>query len=683
MTSAAAVHYARRMSAVVRNDRFALCVGGALLGLCSSVAAMADEDPLAAARELFAAAYATVDAGIPLPMASDSPELRDYILYPYLQRERIEHALANDSDVAGADAGTRAFLQAHAGEPVARELEHAWLASLARRHEWRTFIEEYRPAADPVLRCEWLNARIALGATGGLAADVAKEWLTPQRLPPNCEPTFEWLAQQGRLTDDLIERRVRLLLDNGQAGFARVIAARLPSDRAAPLLQWADLLEHPEAAFDALLTDPRRLLGTDDVALLAGWRGFTRNDPAAALERYDALRSVLGKRSARASKYALALALGLAWDRRAQDAERAFADVAAADLDDYALSWLARAALWTGDWRLVERAIAAMSTEQRGESRWTYWQARATAARGDDSGARELYAALLPRDNFYSANAAARLGLLAKPHPEALEVDRDALETIAARPAFVRARELLLSGLRSAAVSEWLAGCAALDDADRTQAVHLAASWQWHDISVATATRQNVFFDYALLYPRPYDTEVRSAARLTQIEPPLIYGVIRQESLFRPDAVSAAGAVGLAQLRPETARLVARDWSQPRPGAAQLLEPAVNITLGASHLRDLINEFDEQTPVALAGYNAGDNAVERWLPEQSTDADVWIENIPFNETRDYVQRVLWHSVVFGWLQSGEGQNVESWLAPVTPRRVAQSADRAPAAAQTG
>jgi soluble lytic murein transglycosylase len=174
-----------------------------------------------------------------------------------------------------------------------------------------------------------------------------------------------------------------------------------------------------------------------------------------------------------------------------------------------------------------------------------------------------------------------------------------------------------------------------------------------------------VFYDYELLYPRPFGKQIRSATELTKVEPPLLYGVIRQESLFRTDAASAAGALGLAQLLPATARQVAREWQQPEPAAADLLDPAVNLTLGAARLRDLMNRFGQQTSVALAGYNAGERAVERWLPAEPIDADIWTENIPYNETRDYVQRVLWHSIVFGWLES-DGAERNAWLAQVAP-----------------
>jgi soluble lytic murein transglycosylase len=99
-----------------------------------------------------------------------------------------------------------------------------------------------------------------------------------------------------------------------------------------------------------------------------------------------------------------------------------------------------------------------------------------------------------------------------------------------------------------------------------------------------------------------------------------------------------------------------------------LLDPAINLRLGAAHLRSLVDHFDGQTVVALAAYNAGRLAAQRWLPEEPLAADIWVENIPYNETREYVQRVLWHSVVFGWLGAGAAPPHETWLEPVTPRR---------------
>jgi soluble lytic murein transglycosylase len=230
----------------------------------------------------------------------------------------------------------------------------------------------------------------------------------------------------------------------------------------------------------------------------------------------------------------------------------------------------------------------------------------------------------------------------------------------------VRARELTLAGLRSRATLEWRHADAVLSRDERAQSIHLAARWELYDIAVATATALEIFADYDLLYPRPYRDAVRGAARTTGIDLPLLYGLLRQESLFRPDAVSGADAIGVAQLQPSTAALAARSRNLPAPSRADLFDPGTSISLGAARLAALLEEFDGQLAVALAAYNAGNGRALRWLPENPLDTDIWIENIPFNETRAYVRRVLWHSVVYEWLDRGRPVATGAWIDVVRP-----------------
>ena len=210
---------------------------------------------------------------------------------------------------------------------------------------------------------------------------------------------------------------------------------------------------------------------------------------------------------------------------------------------------------------------------------------------------------------------------------------------------------------------EWRYGYAQLDERARRQTIHLASRWGRHDVAVASATRHGVFNDYALLYPKPYAVEVHAAVRSSGLASELIYGVIRQESLYRADAVSGAGARGLMQLLPGTARPLARDAGLTEP--PDLLDPGTNIRLGTAELRRLGALHDGQLPLMLAAYNAGANAVARWLPDEPLDSDIWIENVPYNETRDYVRRVLWHTVVLRWLETGRPQSTRTWLEPVS------------------
>jgi soluble lytic murein transglycosylase len=340
--------------------------------------------------------------------------------------------------------------------------------------------------------------------------------------------------------------------------------------------------------------------------------------------------------------------------------------VDAADFDDYAREWQTRAALWVGDWKQAARSIGAMSDAGRRTARWRYWAARAAAQSGEEASARQLYESILTEDNYYSGMAAARLKRRIAPNPKAVPLDTAQIASMENVPAFVRARELRLNGLVTSAQTEWSLGQNSLQPAARAQAIHLAARWGWHDQAVATATAEQMFNDYVLLYPRPYDVEVAAGSQVSGLARDVIYGVIRQESLYRSDAVSSANARGLMQLLPETARRTARQWKQSVPAEAALFEPAVNVMLGSAHLKDLVDRFDGQLPMALASYNAGPGAVQRWLPARAMDPDIWIENIPYNETRSYVQRILWHTLVFGWLRETQTQDTAAWLRPVVP-----------------
>jgi soluble lytic murein transglycosylase len=625
-------------------------------------------DPFEKVRETFRKAYEQVDD----PAAKrhpDSEALRSYPLYPYLQAARIRHALADAGDELGSvDQRAQTFITYYENEPVGRSLRRVWLTSLAERGRWQQFLEQYRAnVTDDALECQSFTARIELGRIDDLVPLIAKRWLTPRSLP-DCERAFEWLRAQDALTPELIEQRARMALKEENSGFAREIAAFLPADRAAPVLQWAALLEEPQRQIEALIAAPSTTV--EDDALLAGWTRYARRDRDLAMRRFDAFTRARGFTETTASRYALALALALSWDRN-PDALRYFDRVAAVDLDDYALEWEARASIWNSDWRRLANTIAAMGDTQRGLTRWRYWAARAAEHNDDAKLARQLYESTLTDDNYYSVAAASRLGQTFAPHPERMVIDHVQLKEIEQLPALVRARELFRSEMRDLANQEWAYGYQMLPQPARPQAVQLASRWGWHDQAITTAAQLRLFNDYTLLYPQPFDREVRAASELSKLPRELIYSVMRQESLYRTDATSSVGARGLMQMMPDTARRTARAWKQPKPGEDALFDPSVAIVLGAAQLRTVLDRFGGQTVVALAAYNAGPNAASRWIPAQPVEADVWIENIPYNETRTYVQRILWHNLVFNWLKSGEPQKADGWLVAVGPISAAE------------
>ena len=613
---------------------------------------------LTGARQLFLQAMAEAQR----PDATDDPVLRSYALYPYLQAERIRQAFNDGAQVAAADRQAAGFLATYGLLPVGIQLRRSWLESLAQRAQWDAFLTIYREAAasDP-LRCQAFTARIATGQTAQLGPSLVKQWLTIREVP-ECDGPYAWGAEHGIITPDLLERRARLALQAGNTAIAKPLIARLPPNQALPLRQWAALLDTPLPMVDELLREPATSVLPE--ALLAGWVRLARQEPDAAVDRYAQLVRARNLSAEAASPFALAVALPLAWGRDAR-AEDYFARVSSHELDDSVLEWRARAALWAGNWPLVTQTIAAMSETDRQSARWRYWSARALDQTGDAAQARRLLTALAPDDNYYSGLAAARLGISVSPHPQRLERDDAVRARLAQMPALVRAHELLLCELRGQAMTEWQFAFDELSPSERQQAISVAADWGWYDLAVTAATTQRIFFDYELLYPQPFESSVIAAAHAARLPVSLIYGVIRQESLYRTDVVSTAGARGLMQLELATAKPTARALKLPTPRLADLFDPQINSTLGAEHLHLLLDKVDGQLPLALAAYNAGIAAASRWLPAGSMAPDVWVENIPYNETRNYVQRILWHTVVYGWLRSdGQPQDTASWLTPI-------------------
>jgi soluble lytic murein transglycosylase len=632
----------------------------ALFAILFAAIVHAEGDPLAAVRAEFQSAYLAAGAKT-VAVAEDSKALQEYPLYPYLVAARLQNRLADPA----AATDIEAFLRERGDEPVARSLRRSWLMTLADRKDWARFLAAYRKDLDDTTaaRCNALAARVALGRVEGLADEVVETWLAPRSMPPACDPAFDWLQAQGRLTPDLIERRARLALAEGEAGLARYLAKSLPESRSAPILQWASLIERPRAAVEALIDEPRRPVEPE--ALLDGWRRYARSDAEAAAASYPSLVQARRLDAAAASPYAIAVALPLSWSRHPRSLEF-FALGRVDDFDERAHEWQVRSALWAGNWTRARDGIAAMPEPLRDQNRWRYWSARAAEQLGDREAAATGYAAVLPTDNWYAALSAIRTGQRFAPTPVPLARDEALLARISAEPGLVRTRELLLCSMQSEANAEWRVALEALDRDAQVQAVRLASGWGWHLPAIAAAAKLGLFDDYELLYPRPYDDEVRRAAATTRLPPSLIYAIIRQESLYRADAASSAGALGLMQLLPSTAQATARQTGLPKPSRTSLLIPSTNVPLGSAYLRQLLDRAGGQLPLAIAGYNAGPGAVRRWLPPSPMETDVWVENIPYNETRSYVQRVHWHSLVFEWLTDRKPLDVSSWLSQIAP-----------------
>jgi len=637
----------------------------------AEVSDTASSDP--AVRQEFVAAMQRVH--LHAPDSPDSPALKAYAIYDYLVAARLRRDLLLNP---GQDLDTvvDGFLRTHAGQPVTHALRREWLASLAERRRWDWFLPRSSDVAEPRLICDRLQGQLATGDTQGLGAAALARWSLPQRQPSECDGVFAWLRLQGLLTAALAESRTRAALAADNPRLAREFAADVPAPRNAPLLQWAQLLEAPKPVLTMLANDAT--LPVEPEALAAGFSRLADSDTEAASQMLPLLLARPQMTAALQSRLQRAAALGAAYGRNpAAIAE--FSELSEDAVDNQVQEWRVRAALWDGDFRKALDWIEQMPSTLAAQPRWRYWRARAVAAISGNEAAAPLFADIAGLRDYYGYLAADRLhrgyNLEARQSP-----DEDRTQSaLAAEPGMVRAHELFDCDMADDAAVEWAAALGGAEPAVKVQAAHLASRWGWYAQSIATLAQAGEWDDVRLRYPRPYTGPIEEASKLTQVPADWILAVMRQESLFRRDAVSRADARGLMQMLPTTAAAVARRWHLPGPGRDGLFDPSVAVPLGAVYLRELLDRYGGQLSLCLAAYNAGPIPVARWLPVKPMDADIWIENIAYAETRGYVQHILEHIVAFAWVRDAEPPRLAALLSPVEPAAAAASAHAMPAA----
>ncbi len=590
-------------------------------------------------------------------------DLIDYPLYPYLRYA----ALAADLDAAP-DQSIESFLAEFPATPLAERLRLVYLERLAARGRWADYVRIYRPDDSVERRCLYLRSLIETGqATEALASpQIEPLWLVPRSQPAACDPLFAAWTGAGGLTPGLVWARIRLAMEAGELGLARYLGGRLPPQERPWLELWLRVQAEPELVLEpgGLAADHPQMGAVlaqgivrlarsrpgDAYAALETWGGRLAADPAARDRAHQAVARAL-VRSRRPEDQALGLAV---WDGVAADAG------SLADQEERV-----RAAVRLQAWQRVADWIARMPEGEETTDRWIYWLGRAQAALGLDAEAQASFARAAGRRSLWGFLAADRLGLPYQLEHRPVPAEPGEICRLASDPALARILELRRLGRQADMRREWRTLTRDLDDAGLMAAACVADALGWHDRAIFTLARTGYWDDLAVRFPLRYRDLVSEQAWQTGLGEDWIFAVLRQESVFAPDVASSAGALGLMQLMPATARQMAQELTPARaaPGRAEILEPERNIALGSTYLAWMRDRFGHAA-LATAAYNAGPHRVAHWLPEGCMDADLWILSIPFDETRGYVERVLAYRVIYGARLGLEPVRISQILPPV-------------------
>ena len=607
--------------------------------------------------ETFLAARNAFRVGDAARIAKHAARLDHYVLKPWVEywllKTRLEEAQPEE---------IREFLERNANSYLAETLRRDWLRVLGKKQQWELFQQE-RPliASDGAeIGCYGLLARRRQSGEAYLAR-LKEYWVAPRELPEGCVALAEEALESGEFGSQQVWERFRLLTDANLISVAKRTLGWLPR-REAPNLQQLDAAAASPSRFLERVPD-LRVRSARELAILAFSR-LARSDPQLAASRWEKVR---GRFSAEDQGYVWGQIATEAAKRHIAEAVGWFAAAAEAPLSDEQLAWRARIALRQQNWAQVRNAVERMSPRARSEPAWIYWQGRALRELGQLEQSADAFARIAGEPQFYGQLAAEELGRRVQAPPRAAAPTQEELAGVAANPGLQRSLALYRLDMRIEGTREWNWAIRGMDDRTLLAAAELARRNEVWDRSINTADRTVLLHDYALRYPAPYAGVLIAQARSHELEEHWVLGLVRQESRFVASAKSSAGASGLMQLMPATARWVAgkvglRDYSWSR-----VTDVGVNATLGTAYLKQLLADVDGSPVLAAAGYNAGPGRARRWRDARPIEGAIYAETIPFNETRDYVKKVMANTVLYSAVLGGSVRTLKERLGVIAPR----------------
>lgn len=544
------------------------------------------------------------------------------------------------------------FLTRYDNSYLGDKLRYRWLQALAEKKRWSEFLQYYQPqmSDSTKLSCQALLARYH--TEGDIALDdVAELWNVEQSQPKQCDPVFKLWVDSGRLTPELNWQRFNKSLKAGQRTLARYLAKSLEGRHADLAKLYLEVDRHPQN-----IRQHNRFQQQDKEMqniILHGLNRYARKDPLTALHewtRYDAQQLFEDNQRLATQQQ---LALQLAKKGHQQAADDLVSQVPQISSDNVT-ELLIREALKQQDWAKTYRYINHLPPSMQQSERWLYWRARALEVIQTEDPSypqpQQIYTQLAMQRSFYAFMAADRLGRQYKLGDIPVSPAKEVLQAVASHPSSQRARELLAVNDGLNANREWFHMTNRFEhEAQHIAAAKLAYQWGWHHKTIASMASAKSWDDLRLRFPLAYNKQVFAAAQKQQVSPLLLFAIARQESAFAANAKSPAGAMGLMQLMPTTARYTAKK-AGVKYKKSDLLKPGKNIHLGSFYITELLTQFKGNRILAAAAYNAGPHRVKQWLKSSDSKLpnDIWIETIPFRETRKYVQNVLAYSVIYGY-----------------------------------
>lgn len=608
-----------------------------LFGVISSTPA-ATPNKAETERALFIRAETAFTKGRMTEYLALKKKLNHYPLYPYLLYREFEQNMSslNHQSLLG-------FIENYHDSPLSEQLRTKWLQTKAKQENWKDFLKGYTPTEDLSLQCQAIWAELqTLPDPKTTLAKIQPIWIKGKQIPKSCEAPFALWEKSGLMTHPMAWQRVRAAIQEGNEAIARKTAKYLKKSEFALVELWLMIRKNP------FLVTHKKYFKEDHPAylemLVDGVSLIAKSKPDTAITIWKQISHQYPFRERHWGLVVRSIGLTYAFQKH-KDAEKWLNKVPAIHTDKAVHEWRIRIALHNGDWHGVLRNTRQLPETLANAEEWLYWHSRALEMVNQSKESQEILNKLAKSRSYYGFLASQQLFKPVSLLHNKMNVDKEMLQKISKNKAVRRAHELYCLGRYEKARSEWQFSTQKMNETDKHAAANLALQWNlpnWSIIALAKADNKN---DLSLRFPMVYGQHIISEAKRNTLDPAWILAVTRQESAFVPHAKSSAGALGLMQLMPSTAKMVAKK-RQVQLGTSGLLRPETNIQLGSTYLRMMLDEHKNHHVLATAAYNAGSSRVRKWLPSYDMAADIWIETIPFKETREYVKNVMAYTVIY-------------------------------------
>ncbi|WP_426369468.1 transglycosylase SLT domain-containing protein [Pseudocolwellia sp. HL-MZ7] len=563
-------------------------------------------------------------------------QLDNYPLRPYLDQQRLMHKIS----ITDGNEITQ-FLKKYEGTPLDWPLRKKWLEFLIENKQQNLFLYHYKPTSVATLNCAYYRYSLDKGvAKEVILPKVTKLWTVGKSQPKICDPLFKKWKTAGYLTEDVVWQRIGLAADGGKHTLLPYLTKLLPSSE-----RYLGTLWHKVRRSPAYITRSnvfKKFNAREAEIFTYGIKRLIWREPEKAIDIYSKLKIKLKLTQQQQQEITQKFALSLA-NNNHPEAQKWLHQVDEEFLTSSIAQWRIADVLRKQNWDLILRELESFPVAKQSSNQWQYWHSRSLVETNNKEQGLAGLKILAENRHYYGFLAAGYLKAPYNLQDEPIKITDIERNTLLKDDAAIRAFELFHIKKYSEARKEWNYWLAKLTEREKLIASKVSNEHHWFDRAIFTLPKVGYLNDVDLRFPLAFGDDIKLHANKNNIDPAWAFAIARRESSFMPDANSGAGARGLMQIMPATAKQLDRK----RVSSHYLFNAEYNVKLGTKYLKMLSDQYIGNHVLATASYNAGPHRVKQWVKDvQGMPIDMWIETIPFKETREYVKSVLAYQQIY-------------------------------------